>query len=163
MPRSRRREMAPTNEALIEQGGGTATLEEPKPKREGPKSKREAAAELDILQRPPNEVAKDMAGDEPEPGEQAEMFPDLDNTKPEQKELLKRARKYAREKTALDSLLKENKSQVDGFMQKVIEQAHICEINKFKFGGIEFEIITGTEKVKIKIDTDDGEEADGDE
>jgi len=91
------------------------------------------------------------------------LFPELDDDNAEHKELMKRARKYVKEKAARDEELTSNKQFVDGLMDKVIEQMHACDITKFKHGDLTVEVIPGKEKVKYKIDTSDDEDDDSGE
>ncbi len=95
---------------------------------------------------------------EVEANEQQDLWPELDNNRSDHKELMKRARKFAKGKVERDELLKTNKEEVDGLMEKVVEAMHQCGLKKFKHEGICVEIITGKEKVKLKIDTDEDEE-----
>ncbi len=90
-----------------------------------------------------------------EAGEQQALFPELDDANPAHKELMKRARKYAKEKVQRDELLKTNKDEVDGLMEKVLEQMHACDLKKFKHESTTYELVAGREKVKLKIDTSD--------
>lgn len=92
---------------------------------------------------------------ESEAGEQADLFPELNKDDPKHNALLKAAKKYHSEKAKRDTLLKENKSHVDGLMSNVIGLMHEAEIKKFRFGNVTTELSASKEKVIVKIDTDD--------
>jgi len=95
-------------------------------------------------------------------GEQLDLIPELGDS-PEHKDLLRRAKLYANGVTNRDELLKTNKAEVDGLMQKVIEQMHNCGLTKFKHEGFSVELVAGKEKVKLKIEAGEDEEPTDDE
>ena len=86
-----------------------------------------------------------------EPGEQGEMFPELNVADPAQKALLAAAKKYAKDKAQRDELLSTSKEKVDASMQQLIAAMHECKIRHFKHKGVEAELITISEKVAVRI------------
>lgn len=90
-----------------------------------------------------------------EPGEQADLFPELDTSDPQQKKLLQAARKYARDKAQRDALLSTSKEKVEGSMAAVIALMHECKIDKFRHRGVEAELIRASEKAEVRIEDED--------
>lgn len=92
--------------------------------------------------------------------EQTELFPELDTSNPEQKELLRFARQYAKAKAERDALLTTHKEKVDGLASKLCGKMHACNILKFRYDGTSAELIQRSEKVIVKTgdgDSDDEE------
>lgn len=87
--------------------------------------------------------------------EQAEMFPELDEAKPEQKELMRLAKRFGKAKADRDALLSTAKEKMDGAREKLIAQMHECNITKFKHKGVKAELFEQAEKVTVEIDGDD--------
>lgn len=144
MPRSRRNEMAATIPAEPEKDAFGLPIE---PNGDGQASGNGAATATE---------------EAPEPGEQGEMFPELQRDNPAHVALLKAAKKFTKEKAAREAQLKDNKSFVDGLMGKVVDAMHSCDLKKFKFGNISVELST-REKVVVKIDSDADEDEGDDE
>lgn len=86
--------------------------------------------------------------------EQAEMFPELDDTVPEQKELMRLAKRVAKLKAERENLLSTSKEKVDSAVEKLIAQMHTCKIDKFKHKGVKAERFDGKEKVEVEVDED---------
>ncbi len=87
--------------------------------------------------------------------EQAEMFPELDVSKPGQKELLSAAKRYHKANSERSNLLKTSKAKCDGLMTKVIDLMKEHKIEKFQYKGCQAELIHGSDKVEVEMTSDD--------
>lgn len=85
---------------------------------------------------------------------QGDLWPELDTTKPEQKRVLTLAKKYKRVKGERDEILSTAKEKEDSAKEALIAAMHECNITKFRYDGIQVEIIAGKEKVQVKADDD---------
>jgi len=90
------------------------------------------------------------------------MFPDLDNTKPEHKELLRLARAFNKRKLAHLEGISELKTARDEAANKLLAKLHELKMPGFKHDGVKVSIEAGGEKVKVKIEEEGGEEGDED-
>jgi hypothetical protein len=84
-------------------------------------------------------------------GDETEMFPEIDPTKPEDRKMLKAAKKYAKEKADRDALLTTCKEKVD---QALIAAMHEAKCVKFRGDGVKVEIFPRGEKVTVEIEGD---------
>ena len=90
--------------------------------------------------------------------EQQVMFPELDDSNPQHKTLMKLAKSFHRAKTERDEVLSTAKEKLDAMKEKLIAAMHEAGIKAFDHKGIKVEIISGVEKVQVKTDTDDDTE-----
>lgn len=85
---------------------------------------------------------------------QGDLWPELDTTDPKQKRVLSLAKKYKRVKGERDEILSTAKEKEDSAKEALIAAMHECSVTKFRFDGIQAEIIAGKEKVQVKADDD---------
>lgn len=92
--------------------------------------------------------------------EQGSLFPELDNTNPDHKALIKLAKDFNRKKMAhLDGIatLKESRDTAE---QKLLMKLHDLKMTGFIYDGLHVKTQIGVEKVVVKVE--DGQQ-DGDE
>lgn len=92
--------------------------------------------------------------------EQQDLFPELDDTNPAHKALLKACRAFYKAKADRDTLLKENKAHVEGLHDRLLAMMHEADIKKFRFKDITAQITATREKVQVKLDPPDDEAGD---
>lgn len=92
-------------------------------------------------------------------GDQTIMFPELDDS-PEHKALMKSVRKFVKVKQNRDEVLGTQKQECDKAMEDVIVKMKAANISKFHHQSLSVEIIPGKEKVKVKMDPEEGDDPD---
>jgi high-affinity K+ transport system ATPase subunit B len=97
----------------------------------------------------------------PSPGEQAALFPELDDS-PEHKAILKLAKKLHKIRAERHAALIESKALEDKTQEDLVGRMHTATITKFKFKTIVVEIVERSEKVKVKLEVEE-EPGDDDE
>lgn len=91
---------------------------------------------------------------EPSPGEQANLFPELDDS-PEHKAILKLAKKLHKIRAERHAALVESKELEDKTQEDLVGRMHTAKIEKFKFKTIVVEIVARSEKVKVKLEVEE--------
>ena len=89
--------------------------------------------------------------------EQAEMFPELNNS-PEHKKIMKTAKALIEIREGRAEALHESKAQEDETQAALVEMLHAAGITKFRHESIEVEIKPRSEKVKAKMIVPDPED-----
>lgn len=95
---------------------------------------------------------------EPGPGEQAALFPELDDS-PEHKAILKLAKKLHKIRAERHAALVESKELEDKTQEDLVGRMHTASIMKFKFKAIVVEIVARSEKVKVKLEVEEDSDA----
>lgn len=95
---------------------------------------------------------------EPGPGEQAALFPELDDS-PEHKAILKLAKKLHKIRAERHAALVESKELEDKTQSDLVGKLHDAKLTKFKFKTIVVEILERSEKVKVKLEVEEDSNA----
>ncbi len=97
--------------------------------------------------------------DAPEIGEQGNMFPDLDKSKPEEAKLIRLAKTWIKIRDDRKEALDEAKAKEDTAHDAMVELAKSLKIEAFSVGGREV-TIEHTDKAKVKTSKVSDEEQD---
>lgn len=92
--------------------------------------------------------------------ETEDLFPGLDIVDPMHKAVFAAAKKFHKENSSRQQLLSESKLRVDTLRSALVDCMHKAGLTKFRFRGLEVEIMRGEEKAVVKLAEEAGEDDD---